>query len=316
MEPHLLGGGPFTVAEGVRARLPRAVIDSAHLARPFHGLRVPRETEADPEGHPIAQVHAEILRSARLFSAHMHEQEFFSHSTAALMWGIPLPAFPSTDIHVSVLAPHRAPRGRGVRGHQLGERAVSRSRHEALAVTDAATSWSLLAAELRHPYDLVAAADAVIRDERMPGPRSRILRPRLAGRAELAAAIAPGRRGAVALRQALDRARPGAASRMETWMRLTVVDAGLPEPVLDHDVYDASGEFLGCLDGAYPELRVGLEYEGDHHRTDERQWQRDILKHDSMARVGWRIIRVTKDQLLRDPGAFTARVRGALRAAS
>ena len=124
-------------------------------------------------------------------------------------------------------------------------------------MTDPATTWALLAAGLRHPYDLVAVGDAIVRADRMPGPRSRILRPALATFADLDAAIADGRRGVRSLRDARKRVRIGAASRMETWMRLTVVDAGLPEPVLDHDVYDAFGRFLGCLDAAYPEARVG-----------------------------------------------------------
>jgi hypothetical protein len=235
-----------------------------------------------------------------------------------MLWSIPLPPLQSTDVHVSVLAPHRAPRGSGVRGHQLSPR-TARLAHlpeHGIALTDPATTWALLAAELRHPYDLVAVGDAIVRADRMPGPRSRILRPALATFAELDAAIAPGRRGVRALREARTRVRAGAASRMETWMRLSIVDAGLPEPVLDHDVYDAFGRFLGCLDAAYPEARVGMEYDGDHHRTDDAQWQRDIVKHDDLARAGWRVIRVTRAQLIFEPGALAARIRAALRAGS
>ena len=99
-------------------------------------------------------------------------------------------------------------------------------------------------------------------------------------------------------------------------MRLIVVDAGLPEPVLDYDVYDSSGEFLGCVDAAYPHARVALEYEGDQHRTDERQWQRDIVKHDDLVRAGWRVLRVTREQLFTQPWAVAARVRDALRASA
>lgn len=308
----------FTVAQGRRSGLSRHDMDSPVLDRPFHGLRAPREVADDVDGHPAALERAAITRAAYSFSAHMHVHEVFSHSTAALLWGIPLPQLGSTDVHVSVLAPHRAPRGSGVRGHQLAGRHVVLScpiEHR-VAATDPATTWALLAGEVRHPYDLVAAADAIVRIERMPGSRFRLLRPALATLDDLAAAIPRGRRGVIVLREALERVRPGVASRMETWMRLTIVDAGLPEPVLDHDVYDASGRFLGCLDAAYPEARVGMEYEGDHHRTDERQWQRDIIKHDDLVRAGWRVIRVTRAQLLTEPGALVARIREALRAAS
>lgn len=308
----------FTVAQGRRNGLSRHDMDSPVLDRPFHGLRAPREVTDDVERNPAALEREAITRAAYGFCAHMHVHEFFSHSTAAVVWGVPLPRLHSTDVHVSVLPPHRAPRGSGVSGHQLaaGGVVLACPIEHRIAVTDPATTWALLAAELRHPYDLVAAADAIVRVERMPGARSRLLRPALATRADLEAAIPRGRRGVVVLREALDRVRPGVASRMETWMRLTIVDAGLPEPVLDHDVYDALGRFLGCLDAAYPELRVGMEYEGDHHRTDERQWQRDIVKHDDLVRAGWRVIRVTRSQLLDEPRALVARIRDALRAAS
>ncbi|SFS00201.1 hypothetical protein SAMN04487846_1354 [Microbacterium sp. cf046] len=306
----------FTVAHGRRHGLTRWDLESALFERPFHGLRAPRHTEADE--HPAATEQMAIIRAARHFTAHMNDHEFFSHSTAALLWGVPLPRLGRTEVHVSVLAPHRAPRGSGVRGHQLAARAVRLVHHSelGLALTDPATTWALLGHELRHPYDLVAAADAFVRVDRMPGPGSRVIRPALASIADLRRAIPPGRRGVLALREALGRVRVGSASRMETWMRLTVVDAGLPEPVLDHDVYDALGRFLGCVDGAYPFARVALEYEGDHHRTDERQWQRDIVKHDDLARAGWRVIRLTREQVFGQPGRLAARVRDALRASA
>lgn len=109
------------------------------------------------------------------------------------------------------------------------------------------------------------------------------------------------------------RVRAGAASRPETWTRLTLVDAGLPEPAIDHDVYDARG-FIGCVDLAYPERRIAIEYEGDHHRTDSAQWNRDIEKHDRLAAAGWRVIRVTREDVFSRPGVLVGRVRRALAA--
>jgi hypothetical protein len=293
-------------------------MQSALFDRPFHGLRAARDAADEPGSHPAALARDASVRAAYRFRVHMHEHEFFSHATAALLWGLPLPALWSTDVHVSVLAPHRAPRGSGVRGHQLAPQKARLARlpGTGVRVTDPSTTWALMAAELRHPYDLVALGDAIVRADRMPGPRSRIIRPALATFAELDSAIASGRRGVRSLREARGRVRAGAASRMETWMRLTVVDGGLPEPDLDHDVYDESGRFIGCLDAAYPEVRVGLEYDGDHHRTDEAQWQRDIVKHDDLARAGWRVLRVTRSQLIYEPGALITRLRAALRAAS
>lgn len=318
MEPFGDPSSAFTVAQGRRSGLTRWDMQSALFDRPFHGVRAPRAHLEEAGSHPAALERAAIVTAACRFTAHMHAHEFFSHSTAAVLWGIPLPPLRSADVHVAVFAPHRAPRGSGVRGHQLSPHKAGRARllERGIPVTDPATTWALLAAELRHPYDLVAVGDAIVRADRMPGPWSRTLRPALATLAELDAAIAKGRRGVRALREAKERVRIGSSSRMETWMRLTLVDAGLPEPALDYDVYDESGRFIGCLDAAYPGSRVGMEYDGDHHRTDEGQWQRDIVKHDDLARAGWRVIRVTRAQLVHEPGALAARVRAALRARS
>ena len=60
-------------------------------------------------------------------------------------------------------------------------------------------------------------------------------------------------------------------------MRLTVIDAGLPQPEVNYDVIEA-GRWLGQVDLAYPELRIAIEYEGEHHLTDPLQWAEDIAR--------------------------------------
>lgn len=306
----------FSVASARLNGLRRAQIDSRMLDRPFHGLRAASVSSLD-DRDPAQAMDELITLRAQQFAAHMHGGEFFSHSTAAILWGIPLPRQRTSSLHVSVRAPGRAPRGRGVTGHQLrpGSFRTTSDPRFALAVTDPASTWALLGAMLRHPYDLIAAADAIVRIDRLPGPSGRVLHPALATIGELDAAIPAGRRGVKALREALPRVRVGSASRMESWVRLTLVDAGLPEPQLDTDVYDERGRFLGCVDLAYPALRVAIEYEGDHHRTDAAQWHRDIVKHDDLVRAGWRVIRVTRQQLFSTPIALVARVAEALRVA-
>jgi hypothetical protein len=171
----------------------------------------------------------------------------------------------------------------------------------------------MLAAEMRHPYDLVAAGDALIRVQRYPGPWSHPMPKPLARLDQLEAAVRAGRRvGGPALRAALPLLRTGAASRPETWTRLTICDAGLPEPVLDHDVYDEHGLFIGCVDLAYPELKIAIEYEGDHHRLDAATWNRDLAKHDALQAAGWRVIRVSRTMLFAHPNELVARIRAAV----
>jgi len=309
-------GAAFRVADARRAGKPRRWIDGDEFDRPYRGLRVPRDDKgADADGPPGALQRAEITRAAVHFSAHMHPGEYFSHTTAAVLWGLPLPLLRDALPHISV--PGRAPRIGGIHGHQISEslaRVVTHPEH-GVRVADPATTWAMLGGMLRHPYDLVAVGDAIIRIPRIPGSHGRIERDAWGTVAGLEAAIRAGRRrGAAALREALTRVRGGVASRMETWVRLVIVDAGLPEPVTDHDVFDPHGRFVGCVDLAYPHLRVAIEYEGDQHRTNPRQWQRDIEKHEQLADLGWRVIRVSRDHVFADPESIARRVRAAIAA--
>lgn len=78
-----------------------------------------------------------------------------------------------------------------------------------------------------------------------------------------------------------------------------VAEWGFPQPALDYDVYDHRGTLLGASEIAFPEYRVALEYEGDHHRIEQRQWNRDIAKYEAYARAGWHPVRVTASLLYR-----------------
>jgi very-short-patch-repair endonuclease len=59
---------------------------------------------------------------------------------------------------------------------------------------------------------------------------------------------------------------------------------------------------------------VALEYEGDFHRTDATTWRRDITSRELFESVGWRVIRVTAEDLYTNPAAFVSRVRRILAA--
>jgi hypothetical protein len=258
---------------------------------------------------------ARIIRAAHEYSERMSPDEFFSHTTAAVLWGVAVPWLAREELDIAVLHPGRLPRARGVRGHQTRDRLtrVVVHRETGLRLTSPASTWAMLGAVLRHPYDLIAAGDSVIREQRMPGPWTRVMPKPLARLDQLEAAVRAGRRvGGPALRAALPLLRTGAASRPETWTRLTICDAGLPEPVLDHDVYDEHGLFIGCVDLAYPDLKIAIEYEGDHHRLDAATWNRDLAKHDALHAAGWRVIRVSRTMLFAHPNELVARIRAAV----
>lgn len=104
----------------------------------------------------------------------------------------------------------------------------------------------------------------------------------------------PGARGLRQLCRALARYDGGAQSPRETWLRLLVIDAGFPPPQTQIRVI-VGGRTKYYLDMGWPDLKVALEYEGDHHRTDRAQFARDIARLDELIALGWTVIRVAAD---------------------
>ncbi|MEN2738481.1 DUF559 domain-containing protein [Microbacterium sp. X-17] len=301
-------GARFRVREALRAGVGPARLRRADLARPFRGARMRADADLPDAYRDTGGLDRRHLASALAFAPMLTEHEFFSHVTAAVILGLPVPPWlvAESPVHVSVLPPRRLRRATGVAGHEAMPHLTSIRTDPILGlpVTSPATTWAMLAALLPNTRDVVAVGDAAVREWRRAAPHASL--------SELTAAVRAGRRvGIERLRDALPLIRTRSASRPESWMRLTLVDAGLPEPELNHDVV-AEGEDLGCVDLAYPRLRVAIEYEGDHHRSDPVQWARDIRRYERLAAAGWLVIRVTRTDLFDDPRSVLARVRVAI----
>ena len=128
-------------------------------------------------------------------------------------------------------------------------------------------------------------------------------------------ALASGHRGARGLCQLYDALNLHdfrAQSPKETWLRLLVIGAGFPPPRTQIPVV-VGGRTKYYLDMGWEHIKVALEYEGDHHRTDRAQFARDIVRLDEVVTLGWTIIRVAADT---PPEWVIARVRQAWEAAS
>jgi hypothetical protein len=245
----------------------------------------------------------------------MRNHQFFSGCTAALLWRLPVPFRLVSDltlIEVSTFAPLTPPRGAGVKGSSISARFAHTRLHLGKHVLDPPSIWATFGPRLALP-DLVALGDAVIRTPRYPGNFREPQDVRLGTPEELMSLAQEKRRvGRGLLLKALPLLRDGAASAPESHLRLAVIEAGLPEPELDFDVYDDQGMFLGCSELAYPALKLALEYEGDHHRTDAAQWNRDIQKYRDYARAGWETIRVTRSLLYPRRRELVVQIREAL----
>jgi hypothetical protein len=101
----------------------------------------------------------------------------------------------------------------------------------------------------------------------------------------------PAARGVRRLRVALPLVDGGAASPKESWLRLLIVDAGLPTPTTQIPVHE-HWHLVGVLDMGWEEYKVAIEYDGDHHRTNRRQYVKDQRRLRKLKALGWIIIRV------------------------
>ena len=115
---------------------------------------------------------------------------------------------------------------------------------------------------------------------------------------------------------ALELVQSGSDSPKETEMRLVLVRYGLPimrPNCVVPGVNFANGAVV-TLDLVDAEHRFGLDYQGDHHRTDRAQYRRDQNKLSRLAAAGWTVFSVTQldlsDELHR--AAFAMNVAHAL----
>ena len=66
---------------------------------------------------------------------------------------------------------------------------------------------------------------------------------------------------------------------------------------------------VAFLDMGWPDFKVAVEYDGDHHRKDRRQYVKDIARLQMLEAMGWIVIRVIAEDR---PEAWLGRVEEAL----
>lgn len=275
----------FTVEEALAAGMTRDALRSKRFDAPTTGTRVLHADRTLEEARTLFVQSIERVCSP---------EQFFASVTAARLHELPLPGRLDDDI-VHIASPHTRNRMRRrrkgdpfrVQGHRFKAdvEELQGLRVESLEDTIIHLGFELTVDEL------VAVCDAAV------SPR-RARRSSVAAIAERAR-VFTGSHALPVLRSALPLARGGADSPGETRTRLLIVRAGMPEPVLQHEVRDAFGRVVR-VDMAWPDLRIAIEYEGDHHRTDDGQWGYDIRRYRALEAAGWLVIRVTKHDLRGD----------------
>ncbi len=281
--PVQLTRGPFTLDEARRAGLTRDHLRTAS----WHRVGPGRYTWAGlPQTPDLALAEA----SGRLPLA-----AAFSGLTAAWLHGLDVLACDPIEVTVPEGFGVSARSGMAVRRARLDEGDVV-VRHRLRA-----TSILRTLADLARSLPLKEAVVVV----------DMALYLHLVDLAELQALVEcqAGCKGVARLRRVVDLAEPAAASAMETRLRLLLVLAGLPRPLAQVRLHDGRGRFLGRPDLYYPAQRLGLEYDGGTHRlslVDDNRRQNRLLN------AGFRLLRFTASDVLRNPESVVMQVRAAL----
>lgn len=197
---------------------------------------------------------------------------YASHHTAALLWGGVVPDVP--DLHVT--SPGARSKRVGIIGHRAKRGQAVTTLH-GIRLTTPEQSFRDLA-QVLDLVELVVLGDSLVKKKRCT-PEDLV--------AMAAAAKGPG---AAACRAAAAFVRKGVDSPMESRLRMLIVLGGLPEPTVDHRIYDRRGDLVFRFDLAYLGYGLIIEYDGRQHAEIKSQWEYDIGRDEQLDR--WKIRRV------------------------
>ena len=121
----------------------------------------------------------------------------------------------------------------------------------------------------------------------------------------------PGQSGTASLRRVLGTARPGRAapdSRFERLIERVIVGGGLPRPVRQHPVHDATGRLLGRIDVAWPDITLGIEATSERWHGAAAAASATRRAMTRSPRHGWELLYPEWHDAI-EPGPFIARRR-------
>lgn len=221
---------------------------------------------------------------------------YASHGSAAEVYRLPVPHDPL--VHITVPDPDDRRRRPGVRAH-VWSGAIETTSVHSIRVPYPEQVFVELAAILPL-VDLVVAGDALVRRW---------------GSAEHLVAYCRSSKHDHAGRalEAARYVRDEVDSPMETRVRMLLVLAGFPEPVVNFKVRDEHGHVVMRFDLSFPTVRVVIEYDGRQHADSHAQYDRDIERREEIDGMKWRVVVITAPGVFQDPERTLHRVRSILR---
>jgi very-short-patch-repair endonuclease len=198
-----------------------------------------------------------------------------SHETAATFFDLGLPPWLGQEPGIHLSKPHGLPRVRraGVVGHRVHVIPGEVVEIDGISVSGPPRTWLDLAHQLPLRY--------------------------------------PNMKGVEKARLALDEMRVGSDSFPETFLRLALRDARLPEPELQLRL-DPNNARSPAADLGYRKHRIAVQYDGAHHRSREQQ-SRDNRRDELFVHAGWSYFKPNADDLADGFQELIARIKRARR---
>ncbi len=283
--PLHLTTGSFSLRAADKAGVTRTRTAARDLVTVSRGIRVPTGSAA---------AGAAALRAY----TDLDDESILSLGSAARLWNAPLPGWLEADWRIHLA---RSP------GPQYAAAGQRRGAPVALRPDEPGWTWPRCSAPM--------TCDSLVCEH---GPEFPFPREAMCSVEELRAMVElhAGNRGVRKARAAVELLRVGADSPPETRLRLVLVRAGLPEPILNHviwgrDPWGGTGSPVLWPDAAYPQWRIALQYEGAHHNGED-QYLWDIGRADTATRCGWLEVRMSRLDLEGEHPAAVRKVRNAL----
>lgn len=282
-----------------------ARLASLHARGEVERVRWGAYTPTAPSQGPARDLRRRVIARTLAVHAQLQVPHWFSHETAAVLWGCATYRLADAVHLFQETRPSRRGRDPVVRHH--GEVAPDeRSWTHEVPVTSLERTVADCAAALTRDRALVIADSALRR-----GADGDAITALIASRA--------GRRGSARARSVLALADARADSPGETLVRLALHEHGLPSPEPQVEVATRRGRFR--VDLGWRDARVAVEfdgfvkYSGELGSTAAEAVFAEKQRQDALEEAGWRILRTTWDDL-RSPVTLATRAATALRRTS
>jgi hypothetical protein len=271
--PEVLRYQTFRGTEAIRAR-----VLTPNQLRSGAWIRLGYDTYAD------SRLERDHELACRAVALRLPPEAALAGPSAADLLGVPHAAGFTDPVHVVVPHDLRLPSRRGLRVHRVDLDHGDVETDSGLPRTSPSrTVWDL--ARWLEPVRSVPVIDAL--------GRSGVVDE---GSLTTYLATHRTRRGHRRVAEAVGMFDPRAQSAPESVLRVRLVLAGIPRPVVQHEVRLPTVTLHPDL--AWPEYRVAMEYDGQWH-GDPNRLPLDRRRLNRLVAADWKVLYVTNDQLRR-----------------